>query len=76
MLLTCSTSYCLVTVSGIYGMYVCMYVCMHVFVCVCMHVCVCLYVCMQSLYFYVPVLINQMSLTWRNEVGCHNYVLF
>jgi len=28
MLMTCSTSYCLVTVSGIYGMYVCMCVCM------------------------------------------------
>jgi len=31
MLLTCSTSYCLVTASGIYGMHICMYVC----VCVC-----------------------------------------
>ena len=27
MLLTCSIAYCLVTASGIYGMYVCMYVC-------------------------------------------------
>jgi len=30
MLLTCSTSNCLVTASGNYGMYVCIYVCMYV----------------------------------------------
>jgi len=55
MFLTCSTSYCLVTASGIYGMHICMhvymYVCMYVCVCVCMYmyacmyVCVCIYVC-------------------------------
>jgi len=38
--LTCSTSYCLVTASGIYGMYICMYVCMYVRMYVCMYVCI------------------------------------
>jgi len=28
--MTCSTSYCIVTVSGTYGMYVCVHVCMYV----------------------------------------------
>ena len=40
--LTCSTSYCLVTASGIYGMYICMFAC----VCVCVYVC--MYVCMYE----------------------------
>jgi len=40
--LTRSTSYCLVTASGIYGMYICMYlVCMYI----CMYVCLRTYVC-------------------------------
>ena len=33
MLMTCCTSYCLVTASGIYGIYVCMYVIMYVECC-------------------------------------------
>ena len=51
-------SHCRLHRTGIHPMFVCVRVCMHVFVCVCVCVCACVHVCVcasQALYVYVDL---------------------